>query len=234
MSNVDMKQVKELRDRTQAGLNDCRAALIEAGGEMEKAVEVILKKGLAKSAKRAGAIATEGVVAAAVASDGKLGVLVEVNIQTDFAARNADFLKFVARRITRYSALLVVTYREEEVSAAHPLTRLVDMWPQTLAILGFLAGTLFGVALGIAAARRRFGELSMPLFTTLGAAAGLLLGMVLGAPVPILGVLTVASAIGGAGSLALARRAEARAQLGAGGEMHHVLPGESDATRSAR
>ena len=95
MSNVDMKQVKELRDRTQAGLNDCRAALIEASGDMEKAVEVILKKGLAKSAKRAGAIATEGVVAAAVSADGKMGVLVEVNIQTDFAARNADFLKFV-------------------------------------------------------------------------------------------------------------------------------------------
>jgi elongation factor Ts len=95
MSNVDMKQVKELRDRTQAGLNDCRAALIEAGGDMEKAVEVILKKGLAKSAKRAGAIATEGVVASAVTADGKMGVLVEVNIQTDFAARNADFLKFV-------------------------------------------------------------------------------------------------------------------------------------------
>jgi elongation factor Ts len=95
MSAVDMKQVKELRDRTQAGLNDCRSALVEAGGDMEKAVEVILKKGLAKSAKRAGAIATEGVVAASVVEDGKMGVLVEVNIQTDFAARNADFLKFV-------------------------------------------------------------------------------------------------------------------------------------------
>jgi elongation factor Ts len=95
MTQVDMKQVKELRDRTQAGLNDCRSALVEASGDMEKAVEVILKKGLAKSAKRAGAIATEGVVSAAVAADGKMGVLVEVNIQTDFAARNADFLKFV-------------------------------------------------------------------------------------------------------------------------------------------
>ncbi|HVR18090.1 MAG TPA: translation elongation factor Ts, partial [Polyangiaceae bacterium] len=93
-SQIDMKQVKELRDRTQAGINDCRSALVETSGDMEKAVEVILKKGLAKSAKRAGAIATEGVVAAAVAADGKMGVLVEVNIQTDFAARNADFLKF--------------------------------------------------------------------------------------------------------------------------------------------
>jgi elongation factor Ts len=89
-----MQQVKELRDRTQAGLNDCRSALVEAAGDMEKAVEIILKKGLAKSAKRAGAIATEGLVIAKVAADGQSGVLVEVNIQTDFAARNQDFIAF--------------------------------------------------------------------------------------------------------------------------------------------
>src|SRR5690349_4103035 len=94
MTQINMQQVKELRDRTQAGLNDCKSALVEAAGDMEKAVEVILKKGLAKSAKRAGAIAAEGVVTALVAKDGKAGVLVEVNIQTDFAARNADFLDF--------------------------------------------------------------------------------------------------------------------------------------------
>src|SRR5687767_8139591 len=95
MTQVNMQQVKELRDRTQAGLNDCRAAMVEASGDMEKAVGIILKKGLAKSAKRAGAIATEGVVAAALSADSKMGVIVEVNIQTDFAARNADFLSFV-------------------------------------------------------------------------------------------------------------------------------------------
>jgi elongation factor Ts len=89
-----MQQVKELRDRTQAGLNDCRSALVEAAGDMEKAVEIILKKGLAKSAKRAGAIATEGLVIAKVAADGQSGVLVEVNIQTDFAARNQEFIAF--------------------------------------------------------------------------------------------------------------------------------------------
>jgi elongation factor Ts len=89
-----MQQVKELRDRTQAGLNDCKGALTESGGDMEKAVEIILKKGLAKSAKRAGAVAAEGVVVTAVTPDGKRGVIVEVNIQTDFAARNADFLAF--------------------------------------------------------------------------------------------------------------------------------------------
>lgn len=94
MAQVNMQQVKELRDRTQAGLNDCRSALIEADGDMDKAVEIILKKGLAKSAKRAGAVASEGVVVTRVAANGLSGVIVEVNIQTDFAARNPDFLKF--------------------------------------------------------------------------------------------------------------------------------------------
>lgn len=94
MSAPSMQQVKELRDRTQAGLNDCKGALTEAGGDMEKAVEIILKKGLAKSAKRAGAVAAEGVVVAATTPDNKRGVIVEVNIQTDFAARNPEFLAF--------------------------------------------------------------------------------------------------------------------------------------------
>lgn len=97
---VNMQLVKELRDRTQAGLNDCKSALAEAEGDMEKAVEIILKKGLAKSAKRAGAVATEGVVTAKVAADGRSGVIVEVNIQTDFAARNPDFLAFVDAVLT--------------------------------------------------------------------------------------------------------------------------------------
>ncbi len=100
MSQVSMQQVKELRDRTQAGLNDCKSALVEAAGDMEKAVEVILKKGLAKSAKRAGAVATEGEVAVHVAPDGKSAVIVEVNIQTDFAARNDDFKMFVQAALT--------------------------------------------------------------------------------------------------------------------------------------
>ena len=95
MAQISMAQVKELRDRTQAGLNDCKKALTEAEGDIEKAVELILKKGLVKSAKRAGAVAAEGVVAAKVSADSKRGIIVEVNIQTDFAARNPDFLAFV-------------------------------------------------------------------------------------------------------------------------------------------
>ncbi len=95
MADVTASMVKELRERTQAGMSDCKAALVEAGGEMEKAVEIILKKGLAKSAKRAGAAATEGEVAATIDAGKKAAVLVEVNSQTDFVARNDDFRKFV-------------------------------------------------------------------------------------------------------------------------------------------
>jgi elongation factor Ts len=103
MADITAQLVKELRERTQAGMADCKSALVEASGDMEKAVEVILKKGLAKSAKRAGAIATEGEVRALVAPNQKSGVLVEVNIQTDFAARNERFKNFV-ENVTRAAA----------------------------------------------------------------------------------------------------------------------------------
>lgn len=97
MAQVNMQAVKELRERTQAGLNDCRSALIDSEGDMDKAVEIILKKGLAKSVKRASSVAAEGVVQTRVAADSKSAVIVEVNIQTDFAARNQDFLAFVEK-----------------------------------------------------------------------------------------------------------------------------------------
>ncbi len=92
---VNASAIKELRERTQAGMSDCKAALEEAAGDMDKAVEVILKKGLAKSAKKAGNVAAEGEVKASVASDKRAATIVEVNIQTDFAARNEAFKKFV-------------------------------------------------------------------------------------------------------------------------------------------
>jgi elongation factor Ts len=99
MAEVTAQLVKQLRDRTQAGMSDCKAALVEAGGDMEKAVELIIKKGIVKSAKRAGAVASEGEVRAVVSPDGRTGVVVEVNIQTDFAARNEQFQAFVAKAV---------------------------------------------------------------------------------------------------------------------------------------
>jgi elongation factor Ts len=92
---VTPAQIKELRDRTSAGMSDCKNALVEAEGDMEKAIEIILKKGIVKAAARAGKVATEGEVATWTSADGKKGVIVEVNSQTDFVARGDDFKKFV-------------------------------------------------------------------------------------------------------------------------------------------
>jgi elongation factor Ts len=117
MAEITAQLVKELRERTQAGMADCKSALVESAGDMEKAVEVILKKGLAKSAKRAGAVASEGEVAAWVSPDGKSGVLVEVNIQTDFAARNEKFKAFVSE-VTRLAAS--ATPGQDLDTLAHP------------------------------------------------------------------------------------------------------------------
>src|SRR5262245_18138562 len=95
MAGINAQAIKELRERTQAGMSDCKGALEEAAGDMEKAVEIILKKGLAKSAKKAGATATEGEVRASVSSDKRAATMVEVNIQTDFSSRNDAFKQFV-------------------------------------------------------------------------------------------------------------------------------------------
>jgi len=95
MAAITPAQIKELRDRTSAGMSDCKNALVEADGDMEKAVEVILKKGIVKAASRAGKVATEGEVSTWVSPDGKKGVIVEVNCQTDFVSRGDDFKGFV-------------------------------------------------------------------------------------------------------------------------------------------
>lgn len=95
MAAITPALIKELRERTSAGMSDCKNALVEADGDLEKAVEVILKKGIVKAASRAGKVATEGEVATWVSSDKKKGVIVEVNCQTDFVSRGDDFKGFV-------------------------------------------------------------------------------------------------------------------------------------------
>src|SRR5580658_6147498 len=89
MANISASMVKELRDLTNAGMMDCKAALSETKGNMEAAVDWLRKKGLAKAAKKAGRVAAEGLVAVKVA--GTKGVVVEVNSETDFVARNDMF-----------------------------------------------------------------------------------------------------------------------------------------------
>ncbi len=91
MAEITAAMVKELRERTQAGMMECKKALQEAGGDMNKAAEILAKKGATKAAGKAGKIAAEGLVNALLSSDGRHGVLVEVNCQTDFVAKGDDF-----------------------------------------------------------------------------------------------------------------------------------------------
>ena len=105
---------------------------------------------------------------------------------------------------------------------AHPLTRLVDMWPQTLAIVAFPYGVVFAIVLGMARGRRRFEECSLSQFAARGAVAGLVLGalaMTMGAGIVFVGITTLLSTVAGAGSLALARMAEERGLLAAGADV---------------
>jgi elongation factor Ts len=97
MAEITASMVKELRERTQAGMADCKNALVEAGGDLDKAVEVILKKGIVKAAARAGRVASEGEVRTHVSADGKSGTIVEVNCQTDFVSRGEEFRGFVGK-----------------------------------------------------------------------------------------------------------------------------------------
>ncbi len=92
---IKASQVKELRDKTGAGMMDCKKALMEAEGDMDKAVEILRKKGIAKAEKKASREAKDGLVEAYIHPGGKLGVLVEVNCETDFVANTADFKEFV-------------------------------------------------------------------------------------------------------------------------------------------
>jgi elongation factor Ts len=99
MAEITAASVKELRERTGVGMMDCKRALGETGGDLEKAIEYLREKGLAAAAKKAGRIAAEGLVNAYITDDKKIGVLSEVNCETDFAAKNPDFQQF-AREVT--------------------------------------------------------------------------------------------------------------------------------------
>jgi elongation factor Ts len=94
MMTVTSEMVKQLRDKTGAGMMDCKKALDEANGDMEKAIEILRKKGAATAAKRADKAANEGIIVAKVSDDAKRGIMVEVNCETDFVARGDDFVSF--------------------------------------------------------------------------------------------------------------------------------------------
>jgi len=95
MADITAAQVKELREMTGSGIMDCKRALQDSDGDVEKAVALLREKGIASAAKKAGRIASEGIVDAYIHAGGRIGVLVEVNIETDFAAKNEQFRSFV-------------------------------------------------------------------------------------------------------------------------------------------
>ncbi|MFP4973883.1 translation elongation factor Ts [Paenibacillus sp. CN-4] len=112
---VDAKSVKELRERTGAGMLDCKKALEEAGGDLTKAAELLREKGLSAAANKAGRVATEGVVESYIHAGGRIGVLVEINCETDFVGKTDQFKEF-ARDIAMQIAAASPRYvRREEV-----------------------------------------------------------------------------------------------------------------------
>ena len=116
-TEVTAAQVKALRERTGAGIIDCRNALAECAGDVEKAVQVLRAKGLAAAAKRTGRVANDGIVASYIHAGGRLGVLVEINCETDFVARTEEF-KTLARDIAMQIAATDPRYiSREEIPA---------------------------------------------------------------------------------------------------------------------
>ncbi len=114
---MDINLIKELRERTGAGINECKKALTETDGNIEKAIDFLREKGLATAAKKAGRIASEGVVEAYIHAGGKIGVLLEVNCETDFVARN-DVFKALVKDIAMHIAAAAPKYlSKDEVPA---------------------------------------------------------------------------------------------------------------------
>ncbi|HWM12702.1 MAG TPA: translation elongation factor Ts [Solirubrobacteraceae bacterium] len=118
MSAITAGAVKELRERTGAGMMDCKAALVESEGDMDKAIELLRVKGQAKAAKRGERAASEGVVTSYVHHNGKVGVLVEVDCETDFVARNEDFAAFTKDIASHIAAAAPRYVSEDEVPEA--------------------------------------------------------------------------------------------------------------------
>jgi len=108
--------IKDLRERTGAGMSDCKKALTEVGGDIDKAIDYLRTKGLAKAAKKAGREATEGAVVSYIHGGGRIGVHVEVNCETDFVARNEDFQGFTREVALQIAAMNPQFVRKDEVS----------------------------------------------------------------------------------------------------------------------
>ena len=112
---VDMNLLKELREKTQAGIADCKKALEACGNDMAKAVDYLREKGLSTAVKKSGRVASEGVVESYIHGNGRIGVLIEVNCETDFVARNAIFKQFVKDMAMQIAASQPLYIAKEDV-----------------------------------------------------------------------------------------------------------------------
>jgi len=112
---VTTQLIKELRERTGAGVMDCKTALKECGGDIEEAIAFLRKKGLAKAAKKAGRATSEGLIGSYIHAGGRIGVLVEVNCETDFVARTPDFQDFVKEIAMQIAAMSPKYVKREDV-----------------------------------------------------------------------------------------------------------------------
>ena len=116
MANISAAMVKQLREKTGAGMMDCKNALSEVDGDVEKAIELLRKKGLATARKRAGRSLSEGMIQSYIHMNGKLGVLVEVNCETDFVAKNEDFQDFTKNIAMHIAATNPLGIAPEDIS----------------------------------------------------------------------------------------------------------------------
>jgi elongation factor Ts len=115
MADISAAMVKELREKSGAGIMDCKEALTECDGDMEKAVDFLRKKGLATAAKRAGRATSEGTIQSYIHMGGKIGVMVEVNCETDFVAKTDDFIEFAKNLAMHITASNPVGITAEDV-----------------------------------------------------------------------------------------------------------------------
>lgn len=118
VAEITSDMIKELREKTQAGMLDCKKALMECGGDMENAVDFLRKKGLASANKKMGREAKEGIVASYIHNNNKLGVILELNCETDFVARNADFQDLAKELCMQVAAANPLYADIEDVPAA--------------------------------------------------------------------------------------------------------------------
>jgi len=117
MAEVTATMIKELRERTQAGMADCKKALQECEADMDKSIEYLRKKGLAKAAKKAGRVASEGLITQYIHGGGRIGVLLETNCETDFVARNEEFVQFTRDVAMQIAAMSPQFVSPEEIPA---------------------------------------------------------------------------------------------------------------------